>query len=38
MEYLLNCLWDTYEDIRDYSLQIIIKLNVSFDFFDKQSI
>jgi hypothetical protein len=35
MEYLINCLWDTYEDIRLYSLEIIIKLNVSFDFFDK---
>ncbi|CAF1033829.1 unnamed protein product [Adineta steineri] len=35
MEYLLNCLWDTYEDVRQYSLEIIIKLNVSFDFFHK---
>ncbi|CAF1020119.1 unnamed protein product [Rotaria sordida] len=35
MEYLFNCLWDTYEDIRQYSLDIIIKLNVSFYFFHK---
>ena len=35
LEYLLNCLWDTYEDIRQYSLEILIQLNVSFDFFDR---
>lgn len=35
LEYLFNCLWDTYEDIREYSLQILIQLNVSLHFFDK---
>ena len=30
IEYLFNCLWDTYEDIRNYSFDIINKLNVSF--------
>ncbi|CAF4189304.1 unnamed protein product, partial [Rotaria sp. Silwood2] len=33
-EYLFNCLWDTYEDIRQYSLDIIIKLNVASNYDD----
>ncbi|CAF1116719.1 unnamed protein product [Adineta ricciae] len=35
MEFLFNCLWDTYEDIRQYCLEILIKLNVSFHFSDR---
>ena len=31
IEYLINSLWDTYEDIRNYSLDIIIKLNNPFN-------
>lgn len=38
IEYLINSLWDTYEDIREYALQIIVKLNVSVKIFDKKSI
>lgn len=37
VEYLFNCFWDTYEDIRQYALEILLQLNVSFDF-DRKSI
>ena len=38
LEYLFQCLWDTYEDIRQYALEIIIRLDVSCSSVDMRPI